>query len=450
MCVRKSHGPHLVPARSPGSVCASNQQTHPEAIAPGDRPARRWAWIAPRAILIFLLACQAPLASAESNVQLRGHVKSFFSATSQPATPGSPAEPIKGVVRTPLRIKVFWPVHRVISFDLAYECIPTVRPTQQTSIISRPNPEPTAYRVADLPTCLYPSSGTPSGTFGLTQSLDRISISIALPQADLYIGRQAIAFGSARVINPTDVLAPFVYEALDTEERLGIDAVRVRKPLGLMGELDAGIAFGDDFAIRSGAAFFRTRMYLSETDVSLMAMAFQENLLLGVDLARAVVSAGAYIEAAQVWTDTFNSRRSQQDYFRLSMGIDYNFSQGIYTFAEYHLNTAGSSSARDYLTRPDRVPYTEGGVYLYGRHYLSPGLTYQATPLLTVTAQALINLTDGSAFLAPSAEYSAAENVVLAAGLFYGLGRQTPTGIAPESEFGLYPRIYHTSFRFYF
>ena len=401
-------------------------------------------------MLISLLTGLGSIASAESSLQIQGHFKSFFSAIRQPATPGAPAEPVKGVVRTPLRIKAYWPVHEAMSFELGYECIPTVKPTQQTSIWSRLNPEPTAYRVADLPTYLYPSSGTPRGTFGLTQGLDRACINITLPQADLYIGRQAIAFGSARVINPTDVLAPFVYEALDTEERLGIDAIRVRKPLGLMGELDAGIAFGDDFAIRSGAAFLRTRMYLSETDVTLMAMAFQENLLLGVDLTRAVGSAGAFVEAAQVWTDAFNSRRSQQDYFRLSLGIDYSFSQGIYTFAEYHLNTAGSSSARNYLTRPDRVPYTQGGVYLYGRHYLSPGLTYQASPLLTVTAQALINLTDGSAFLAPSAEYSAAENVVLAAGLFYGLGRQTSTGIAPESEFGLYPRIYHTSFRFYF
>ena len=68
------------------------------------------------------------------------------------------------------------------------------------------------------------------------------------------------------------------------------------------------------------------------------------------------------------------------------MGIDYNFSQGIYTFAEYHLNTAGSASASKYLTRPNRSAYAEGGVYLLGQHYLAPGLTYQATPLLTVTA----------------------------------------------------------------
>ena len=51
---------------------------------------------------------------------------------------------------------------------------------------------------------------------------------------------QAIAWGSAFVINPTDVIAPYVYNALDQEERYGVDALRVRVPTGALSETDLG------------------------------------------------------------------------------------------------------------------------------------------------------------------------------------------------------------------
>ncbi|MBN2105171.1 bifunctional alpha,alpha-trehalose-phosphate synthase (UDP-forming)/trehalose-phosphatase [bacterium] len=56
--------------------------------------------------------------------------------------------------------------------------------------------------------------------------------------AAVYCGRQDIVWGSARTVNPMDVIAPFSFGSLDTEDRRGVDAIRLRIPVGCMGEID--------------------------------------------------------------------------------------------------------------------------------------------------------------------------------------------------------------------
>ena len=104
--------------------------------------------------------------------------------------------------------------------DLSYDIIPRI---QDPSLFSgRPNVPanfPT-YRLIDLEARLYPGSNGEVKTFGVFQNLDRILVTINMPWADLFLGRQAIAWGSSRVVNPTDVLAPYTFDELDPEDRV--------------------------------------------------------------------------------------------------------------------------------------------------------------------------------------------------------------------------------------
>jgi len=114
------------------------------------------------------------------------------------------------------------------------------------------------------------------------------------------VGRQAIAWGNARIINPTDIIAPFSFNELDTEERRGVDAVRVRIPLGMMDELDLGVVAGRDFNRDRSAFFIRGKTYLLKTDLSLLMTGFRKHLMIGFDLSRSVGGAGIWLEAAHV------------------------------------------------------------------------------------------------------------------------------------------------------
>ena len=274
------------------------------------------------------------------------------------------------------------------------------------------------------------------------------------PVMNITLGRQPIGFDSARVINRTDIFAPFTYQALDKEERYGIDAVRVTVPLGVMSELDMGYVFGTDASLAKSGAFIKGKMYFWDTDISLMSAMFRENLLFGIDVARNIGSAGFWLEAAYVLANVLDDYRHDEDYFRGSVGIDYNFAEGVYVFAEYHYNSAGYTNPKDYLKAAGTVAYTEGGVQFLGQHYVSLGMTHQTTPLITIGSQFVMNLLDPSVFWSANLSFSLSDEATLEAGAFISMGKEgrmeTAPKFTPGSEFGLYPNIYYTSMKVYF
>ena len=362
-----------------------------------------------------------------------------------------------GLSKNRFRLNLSYQPQKWMNLDAAYDLVPKI----QSEALSR-NPfffqqsDPFAYRVADLETNLYPRGTKAIQNFSLSQNLDRASITLRTQPADITIGRQSIAWGSARAINPTDVLAPFPFEALDTEDRIGIDAVRARIPLGSLSEIDTGYVFGKDFKFENSAFYERTKFNVHKTDISLLLMGFRENLLVGFDLTRAIRGAGFWLETAYVFENAFNydDAGGMGSYFRASAGLDYSLTHKTYGFIEYHFNGAGSSTPGEYLKSFAKPAYTEGSVYLMGRHYIIPGISYQISPLITITGQSLINATDPSVYLTPQAEYNIANNVYLGIGAFIAIGEKPAAtnegSYLLRSEFGGYPDYYFGSIRYYF
>jgi hypothetical protein len=412
--------------------------------------------------LLLLLLFGGHTEAAAGELSLSGYYKSFL-LVFQPASARGPgdnavSQPAMGLSTNRLRLHLSYRPRSWINADAAYDIVPRI----QSAALSL-NPllfgqiNPFTYRAVDLGDRLYPGEADSVNHFALGQNLDRAMVTFHTRPADITIGRQAIAWGSARVINPTDVLAPFTFEDLDTEDRIGIDAVRTRIPLGALSEIDAGYIFGKNFEFKNSAFYSRTKFNVRHTDVALLMMDFRENLLAGFDLARAIGSAGFWLETAYVFVDAlagYDAGR-ENNYFRASSGLDYNLTRKTYAFIEYHFNGAGASLPRDYLNVFSKPAYTEGTDYLMGRHYLIPGVVYQLSPLITLTGQSLVNLADPSIYASPQAEYNIAPNIYIGAGAFIGLGGKptAPGGETPlvlHSEFGSYPNIYFGSFRCYF
>jgi len=317
------------------------------------------------------------------------------------------------------------------------------------------------YRVDDLNSRLYPSNDDKITSFAIYQNLDNFHAHLKLEWADIYAGRQAIAWGSARTINPTDVIAPYTYNELDTEYRIGVDAVRTRIPVGFMGEIDFGYVFGHEFKFEQSAFFLRGKYYVAKTDVSAMLVGFRENLMIGLDMTRSLGGAGCWVEAAWVFNKVLadSSYQNNSDYGRLTVGADYSFGSKTYGFVEYHFNQPGSNQASRYSNNLSKTAYQDGAVYLLGKHYLIPGISYQITPLLTLTCQTLTNLGDPSVSLSPILEYNVATDIYISVGAYLGIGKQSRLDktssidnprIDMKSEFGTYPAIYYLSYRWYF
>jgi hypothetical protein len=403
-------------------------------------------------VLAVFLLHDAPLHGLDSSIS--GSYKTYLNWTYDPLWQGDSYGVSTGI----LRLKASIYPSKWSSLELAYLLYPEIRPAslQDGSIFL--GSQTGEYRLVDLRRRLLPWSSAEVQNIGLYNELDRAAVTFHLSFADLSLGRQAVAWGSARVINPTDVIVPLHFSALDSEYRKGVDAVRLRIPFGSMNEVDAGCIFGEDFRLDRSAAFARMKLYVLDTDVSLLTLLFKENLMVGLDLARAIGDAGAWLEAAYVIPDIPSLDAAEdlwaEDYLRLSTGLDYNFSGDLYAYLEYHLNSPGEKDAADYLQLAAEPAYGKGGDYLLGRHYLSLGATYQLTPLLPASALVMLNLNDLSVMLSLSLEYNIKENIYLEGGCTLGLGGNPLLGggepVEYRSEFGAYPNLAYTAVKLYF
>lgn len=410
--------------------------------------------------VLFLFSILVAAGNSHS-LTISGYYKNYFTALDFPDIDNVPFydnQRITGSVSNRLRLNLSYQPNDWSRLEFAYDLVPRVQDnllfsgqllTFDTGI--------SGYRASDFDEQLYPDEGEPVSSFAVFHNLDRVLVTIRAPIADIYLGRQSIAWGSARIINPTDILRPFTFNELDVEDRRGIDAVRVRVPIGLMSEIDAGYVFGDEFKFENSARFLRTRFYYLQSDISLLAISFRENLLIGFDLARAIGGAGFWLESGYVIADALNDNNTDsENYLRSSIGVDYSLRDGTYLFGEYHYNQAGETSSERYLSLYNDIAYTEGAVYLLGMHYLAAGVSHNLTPLIIVNGEVLTNLNDPSSYLMPSIEYNIEENFYLSCGIYFWLGKKptfnpiSPDLIEMPSEFGFYPTMYYTSFRIYF
>ena len=401
-------------------------------------------------VLVIGLMAIPRVEIADAELQIGGYYKNFFTTFASPL----PNEPMMGAVVNRLRFNLSYAPASRLSFVLSYDFAPRI---QDSSLFSElpiaVSIIPHTYRIADLDSPIYPNGDDPIGSVGIYHNLDRAFLQYSADFADISIGRDAIAWGSARIVNPTDVVAPFTYDQLDTEDRVGVDAIRVRIPIGAMGEFDTGYIFGEDFDYEKSAFFLRSQLNVLETDFSFLLVGFQKHLLAGLDIARGVGGAGFWLETAFVFVEPFGQDTDKaSNYLRASTGLDYSFGENTYGFIEYHFNGAGAKTPENYLGNLDQPAYTQGGVYLMGTHYLAQGLSYQVTPLISFGGQMLFNLSDSSVWIGPQLEYNIAEDIYISAGGLISVGERLEDSETLEfrSEFGSYPNVVFTSFRVYF
>ncbi|HVZ79868.1 MAG TPA: hypothetical protein VHE12_03605 [bacterium] len=389
------------------------------------------------ALLLGLLGAMAGGAWAqESPWGLTGSVKTYFYSVGSAPLGGSGG----WVLDSPFRLRLLYKPDDVLTLEAAEE----LESLDQSGTGGSTGTFLTAispYRLADLSN---PVAGPSSGDGErLLQDLDRLSIAIHQGKWEMTLGRQVVSFGSAHLVNPTDVLAPFNFQARDQENRSGVDALRVRYAWGDFGEMDAGYVAGKDARWDQSALFVKPHFHLGGMDVSLLSMLFRENHLLGVDLQGSLGGAGWWSEGAWVWP-----KNGDTAYGRLTLGVDQYFAGDLDLSVEYHFNGAGQQDASRYLDL-NPTAYGAGTVYFLGRHYLAPALSWQADPLLSLQGQAVMNLTDGSWWLVLHAEYNALENLYADVGMAQPVGSGLE-GFLPTSEFGLYPAFQYADLRFYF
>lgn len=264
--------------------------------------------------------------------------------------------------------------------------------------------------------CAWPQETNPSLRISELSdylSVERLYLDAYLPHADLRLGRQAINWGSALMINPTD---PFP-QVLLTEpwaERSGVNALRATVPVGQQHQVQAVVGTDDVFQDPRFAG--RGTANLLGTDVSLVG-AWQPDVdrtLVGLDL-RGTLGVGFWLEGA-LHLDTTGET---DPYEELAVGVDYSFPvlDALVVQAQYYRNGNGSQDAVPMASSLEGTVEgpTCGGVALFdgavasdpfapvftGTDYGLLSASLSINPSWSTSLLAFQNLGDGSALAVP-------------------------------------------------
>jgi hypothetical protein len=274
-------------------------------------------------------------------------------------------------------------------------------------------------------------------------NFDRLMFNYSNNGLQMNIGRQPIYFGISKTANPLDVLTPFSLTQINTEERQGIDAIRVRYPIGIMGQWDAGLVFGDDFDADKSSAFLNAKFNIKGYEFGPLIQRYSDASLFGLEVIKDYKGANLYVEAA------YSDPDSSSDYFRSTLGAERLITPEFTLALEYHHNGAGGS---DDLFYTDVNPFavTVGGVTFLGKNYLNGYGYYQITGVDTLAALIYFNLGDRSTLIAPTYIRSMSDNQELNVGAFVGLGKRSNFSNVVVSEFGSAGTSVFAKYKFFF
>ncbi|MBN2586679.1 MAG: hypothetical protein JXR55_05255, partial [Candidatus Fermentibacteraceae bacterium] len=344
-----------------------------------------------RRTAFLLLACTAILSGAASGEGFSGSWRTGLFLT----RPGVPDPSSRLILESPLRI-MYRRTHGILDIEAALVMVPSIgNPALEGSDFEAPG----IFRLSD-PRSIIASTSGDGTTVSIGQDIDRLSMGLRTSFATFTAGRQAIYWGVARSVSPTDFIAPFQFGAIDTEYRQGVDAFRAVVPVGMLSEVDAGLALGEDADPGRNALWLRGRFYVLQSDATFLAARSRDNLLLGGSLNRTLGGGTGWIEAAVTDPGHFLEGVDENPYICLSAGFDRSWFQAtLYGYLEYHYSSPGAAGTADYEEVSGSAAVAGGGVYLLGRHYICPGLSWNPAPLWNVSASSLVNLMDCSGYV---------------------------------------------------
>ncbi len=259
----------------------------------------------------------------------------------------------------------------------------------------------------------------------------RASVSLAVGATDLRLGRQRIAWGTGRFWSPLDILNPIMPASLERQERPGVDALLVEHRPGALRRLSLVQAPRHDGADSSRAMAWHDNF--SGTDYTIVVGRFGRERVAGMSLATQLAGAGLHAEL------THSRRADASRYDRSLLGVDYAFPGSLTVGAEAYYDGAGAPSPEAY----DFEALFSGRIRNVGRRYLAAVATYELTPLVRWSAEAIRNIDDRSRYLSSSLRISLKTDLDLT------LGAQWFRGSA-ASEYGRFNDAYYVEFQAYY
>jgi hypothetical protein len=237
-------------------------------------------------------------------------------------------------------------------------------------------------------------------------SLYRGFVRLRRPGVVVSLGRQRIAWGTARFWSPADLFNPLNPLEVESDERQGVDAAQLEWTLANNVRWTTVYVPQDRFRRSTTATRFAGTV--GSYDLAVFAGRFGEDWVGGSDFAGQWHGAGLRGEMTYRWRRSDTSPNA----LRLAFGADYAFPNSFYLIGEYFYNQGQPAGSFD----PRALVRFTSEIFTLNRHFLSGGVGYDVTPLFRVEGYTVADVRGGSMFFMPVLKYNLAANVDLSAG----------------------------------
>ncbi len=278
------------------------------------------------------------------------------------------------------------------------------------------------------PPTLFDLSGTWSAGRDtlILGTIDRASVSYTTGNLVLKAGRQAITWGGGLSFHPSDIVAPFPPDAIDTSYKPGVDMLYVQYLFDNGANIQAiavprAATVGGPVTLDQSTIAIRASASAGGLDGALFAARDRGDSVAGLNLSGPL--GGASWNAEHVYWQLADGTSYPSWLFNISnygtLG-DWN----VAYFAEYYHNGFGVSSSTPVDALPASLTkrISTGQAFLGGRDFLALGGQVQMTADLSISPSVIVSLNDGSALAAVGVTYSLGDNTDLSLNLFQPVG----------------------------
>ena len=267
----------------------------------------------------------------------------------------------------------------------------------------------------------------------LTAGIDRLSVSYASQNFVLKLGRQAVTWGSGLVFRPSDIIAPFAPNAVDTAYKPGVDMAYAQVLFDNGNDIEAVFVprrtvAGGPMVWEQSTLALRSTLLLGDFDGTVLLAQDHGDTLLNLGLSGPVGDAAWSIELGQWFladgSTPLNILANISNSGQLGeMNITY--------FAEYFHNGFGVDTATPLDALPaalaDRL--ATGQLFNIGQDFLALGAQLGVSAGVTISPSIITSLNDGSVFAGVQAGISLSDSLDISLNASKGFG---PNG----TEFG--------------
>ena len=353
-------------------------------------------------LLLILIFCAPILSISQSDLNLYGYVKGLgmYYKANEPF-PISETKSLEQIFLNQIHNRLNFRWYATNEFTLAVEARNRVFFGQMISDF--PDYENVVNQdkgYFDLGTIL----GSGNGWF-LHSMIDRAYLDYAKGDWQIRVGRQRINWGINLVWNPNDIFNTFDYFEFDYEERPGTDAVKIQYYTGVTSsaELVYKIARHDSLPAVAGMYRFSKSNY----DFQVLGGWVGKDYVIGTGWAGDIKGGGFRGELSYFIPKTKDNGSTEA--FVASVSGDYTTKKRTYLHGGILFNSHGKTgdAPRDggFLGQDLSAKMLSPAKFNLFAQFSQP-----ITPLLAFNVASMLNPSDGSSFIGPSATYSLGDN----------------------------------------